>query len=188
MNIYKKNKPINIIFFTKEKLITHIKKALKKHYSHINYKNYLLKYFALNDISKGPMCSKHEVLTYNEVRDLWSWFKSHPYNLQSISIEDPQILWLNAEINDVIRITSVSEITGYTIRYRIVTPTCGKVIQKLNKKEETSSPIKKEEDEETLASDVESESEVETRYDEDEKEDLSYESSSSSSSEEEEEE
>jgi DNA-directed RNA polymerase subunit H (RpoH/RPB5) len=93
------------------------------------------KYFSI-EISKGPLCSKHVILSNNEVKDLCSReLIIHPLSLPSISINDPQNIWIGGELGEVIKILSISEITGETIRYRIVSPDSGKMIniQKLKK-------------------------------------------------------
>lgn len=87
------------------------------------YKNFLM------EISKGPLCSKHSILNYDEVRKLWALTYTHPFNYPSITIEDPHVIWIGAEIGDMIKIEGHSEITGKYISYRIVSPVTGKIIQ-----------------------------------------------------------
>lgn len=123
---------MDVIIITKLELSVYIKKALLK-YTHLKVFNYLQKYFSI-EISKGPLCSKHTVMTNNEVKDLCSReLIIHPLSLPSISISDPQNIWIGGELGEVIKIESISEITGRTIRYRIVSPDSGKMvnIQKL---------------------------------------------------------
>ena len=126
--------PLDVIIITKTELSVYIKKALLK-YTNLKVCNYLHKNFAI-EISKGPLCSKHIVMTNNDVRDLCSReLIIHPLSLPSISINDPQNIWIGGELGEVIKIISVSEITGKSIRYRIVSPDSGKMIniQKLKK-------------------------------------------------------
>jgi DNA-directed RNA polymerase subunit H (RpoH/RPB5) len=126
--------PLDIIIITKLELSVYIKKALLK-YTHLKIFNYMHKYFSI-EISKGPLCSKHIILSNNEVKDLCSReLIIHPLSLPSISINDPQNIWIGGELGEVIKILSISEITGETIRYRIVSPDSGKMIniQKLKK-------------------------------------------------------
>merc|ERR1712071_639459 len=126
--------PLDVIIITKTELSVYIKKALLK-YTNLKIYNYLHKNFAI-EISKGPLCSKHIVMTNNDVRDLCSReLIIHPLSLPSISINDPQNIWIGGELGEVIKIISVSEITGKSIRYRIVSPDSGKMtnIQKLKK-------------------------------------------------------
>lgn len=118
--------PLDIIIITKSELSIYIKKLLLK-YTNFKIYNYLHKNFAI-EISKGPLCSKHIVMTDDEVRDLCSReLIIHPLGLPSISINDPQNIWIGGELGEVIKIISVSEITGRTTRYRIVSPDSGKI-------------------------------------------------------------
>jgi len=126
--------PVDVIILTKVELSIYINKSLAK-YTHFNVFNYMHKYFTL-ELSKGPLCSKHTILSNNEVRSLCSReLIIHPLSLPSISINDPQNIWIGGELGQVIEIISVSEITGTAIRYRIVSPDSGKMInvQKLRK-------------------------------------------------------
>ncbi len=120
---YKKQK-IHILFFTKRKFNTYIKKSIKE-YDNITHDNYLHKHFIM-EISRGPLCSTHEILSVDDVRKLCVALKIHPYHLQAIHVTDPQIIWIGAQIYDVVKITSYSELTGKMITYRIVTSTSGK--------------------------------------------------------------
>jgi DNA-directed RNA polymerase subunit H (RpoH/RPB5) len=124
----------DVIIITKLELSVYIKKALLK-YTNLKIFNYLHRYFSI-EISKGPLCSTHTILSNTEVKDLCSReLIIHPLSLPSISINDPQNIWIGGELGEVIKILSVSEITGETIRYRIVSPDSGKMInlQKLRK-------------------------------------------------------
>jgi DNA-directed RNA polymerase subunit H (RpoH/RPB5) len=126
--------PADVIIISKDELNVYINKALLK-YPKLNIHNYLHKYFAI-ELTHGPLCSKHSILTDDEVRTLCSRdLIIHPLSLPSISINDPQNIWIGGELGQVIKIESISEITGNTIRYRIVSPDSGKLInmQKLRK-------------------------------------------------------
>jgi len=116
-----------VIIISKEELSIYINKALTK-YSHLRIFNYPYKLFAI-EIAKGPMCSKHTILADNEVRTLCARdLIIHPLSLPSISVNDPQNIWIGGEIGQVVKIESISEITGNTIRYRIIAPDSGKII------------------------------------------------------------
>ena len=119
--------PADIIILSKLELSIYINKSLTK-YSHLKIYNYLHKYFAI-ELAVGPLCSHHKILTNTEVRSLCSReLIIHPLSLPSISISDPQNIWIGGELGQVIKIESISEITGKTIRYRIVSPDSGKMI------------------------------------------------------------
>ena len=134
--------PADVIIITKNPLSVYINKSILK-YPYLNIHNYLHMYFSI-EIDKGPLCSKHEVLNNDEVRRLCSQeLIIHPLSLPAIRINDPQNIWIGGEIGDVIKITSISEITGKTIRYRIVTPVSGKIVNVLKENERIE--IKEEE-------------------------------------------
>jgi DNA-directed RNA polymerase subunit H (RpoH/RPB5) len=127
------NDPADVIIISKSELSIYINKALIK-YTHLNVSNYLHKYFAI-ELSTGPLCSHHQVLSNSDVRLLCSRdLIIHPLSLPSIAINDPQNIWIGGELGQVVQINSISEITGKTIRYRIVAPDSGKVMnmQKIN--------------------------------------------------------
>ena len=119
--------PADVIIISKNELNVYINKALSK-YPHLKIYNYLHKFFAI-EIANGPLCSRHSILDNNEVRALCSQeLIIHPLSLPSISINDPQNIWIGGELGQIIKIESISEITGRTIRYRIVSPDSGKMI------------------------------------------------------------
>lgn len=125
------NNPADLIIITKNDLSIYINKSFIK-YPHLTVYNYLHKYFAI-ELEKGPLCSKHTILTNNEVKNLCAnELMIHPLSLPSISINDPQNIWIGGTLGQVIKITSISEITGLTIRYRIVSPDSGKMINLQN--------------------------------------------------------
>ena len=127
------NEPADIIIISKLELSIYINKSILK-YKSLTYYNYLHKYFAL-ELSKGPMCSEHEILSNTYVRNLCAnELIIHPLSLPSISINDPQNIWIGGTLGQVIKITSISELSGKVIRYRIVSPDSGKMlnIQKLS--------------------------------------------------------
>lgn len=127
--------PADVIIISKQELSVYINKSIIK-YPHLKVFNYLHKYFAI-ELSKGPLCSEHTILSNNEVRSLCSReLIIHPLSLPSISVNDPQNIWVGGELGQVIKIVSISENTGKVIRYRIVSPDSGKMINihKLKKK------------------------------------------------------
>lgn len=117
----------DIIMITKEELNVYRRKSVRQ-YKNLNVKNYLHKHFII-ELNKGPLCSKHTLLSKNEVKTLCYDLMAHGHKLPAIFADDPQCIWVGGEINDIIKIEAKSEITGKTIRYRIVTPSSGKVIQ-----------------------------------------------------------
>ena len=125
--------PADVIIISKNELSVYIKKAFIVYKSTLNIFNYLHKTFAI-ELSEGPLCSPHTILSNNEVRTLCSQdLIVHPLSLPSLSINDPQNIWIGGELGQVVKIESISEITGKTIRYRIISPDSGTIlnIQKL---------------------------------------------------------
>jgi DNA-directed RNA polymerase subunit H (RpoH/RPB5) len=177
------DEPVNVIIISKNELSIYINKALLK-YKHLQIFNYVHKFFAI-EISKGPFCSKHTLLTNNEVRTLCSRdLTIHPLSLPAISINDPQNTWIGGELGDVVRIDSISEITAKTIRYRIVSPDSGKLVNvnKINQKlntytigsspnENKPSPIKEEQKIEDVKLHDEISAYVDDNYDDDDYDD-----------------
>jgi DNA-directed RNA polymerase subunit H (RpoH/RPB5) len=117
----------NIIMITKHPLNVYRMKSIKQ-YSHLNVKNYLHKIYIM-EINKGSLCSKHTVLSPEENKRVCYELLAHAHKLPAISESDPQNIWIGGEVNDVIRIDRISEISGHSINYRIVTPASGKVLQ-----------------------------------------------------------
>lgn len=92
-------------------------------YPNLELINYSIDHFK-NELPLGPHCSKHTILPDQEVRELFLETLSLKscYELPRILIDDPQIIWIGAKINDVIKIETKSKITGKYISYRIVSP------------------------------------------------------------------
>ena len=134
----------SIIMITKEELNIYRRKSINQ-YPNLNIKNYLHKHFIM-EMNKGPLCSKHTVLSPEEVRRVCYSLKVHAHKLPAISAADPQNIWIGGEINDLIKIEAYSEITGHSIHYRIVTPASGKVLQNstIVKKDATITEIDEE--------------------------------------------
>jgi DNA-directed RNA polymerase subunit H (RpoH/RPB5) len=133
--LYRYNEPREIILFTKDRLSIYLKKAVKKHHNLTIY-NYLHKYFIM-EMNKGPLCSKHTILSIEEAKDVCFDLMTHGHKLPAIYVDDPQNIWIGGKINDIIKIEAFSELTGKTVRYRIVVPSTGRddssvVIKKIN--------------------------------------------------------
>lgn len=126
--------PSNVIIISKLALSVYINKALAK-YTHLRIYNYMHQYFAI-ELALGPLCSKHTILSNKEVRVLCSRdLVIHPLSLPSISVNDAQNIWIGGELGQIVKIESISEITGKTIRYRIISPDSGKMINIQNLKQ-----------------------------------------------------
>lgn len=112
----------NVIIISKEPLSIYINKILPS-LVNLTIENYLHRHFVI-EIPKGPLCSKHTILTKSEVQQLClNELMIHPLGLPSILVTDPQCIWIGAKVGQVIKIEANSEITGKVIRYRLVVPT-----------------------------------------------------------------
>lgn len=110
----------HIILITKKEVTVYIKRAILSR-SHLKIDNYLHVNFIM-ELSKGPLCAEHEIIDIKSDPSVIIDIMALPDSLPAISITDPQIIWLGAKCGDVIRIRAKSELTGETIRYRVVKP------------------------------------------------------------------
>lgn len=119
--------PADIIIISRELLNIYLNKTFVK-FPHLKIFNYLYKHFS-QELPNAPLCSRHTVLTDEEVKILCSQeLIIHPLCAPAISVNDPQNIWIGGEIGQIIKIESVSPLSGKVIRYRIVSPDSGKVL------------------------------------------------------------
>lgn len=126
--MYEKNH-IETMFITKKELSTYFIRNIQTENKKINLivHNYLHKRFLL-EITNGPLCGKHTVLTKQEARELCAeHLMTSKFKLPFILITDPQIIWCGAKIGDIVKIEINSELAGRSIRYRLVVPQNGKI-------------------------------------------------------------
>jgi DNA-directed RNA polymerase subunit H (RpoH/RPB5) len=117
---------IKIIMITKDELNSYRRKSINQHNLKVN--NYLHRDFNIEK-SKGSLCSKHVILTKEEAELALYSNMIEKESLPKISEMDPQIIWIGGQPGDVIKITPYSEITGFTVVYRLVIPSYGNIIQ-----------------------------------------------------------
>ena len=119
--------PTEIMFIMRNEPSTYIAKAMvKREFNHIIKHIWLHIIFAL-EIPRGPHCPTHTILNENEKKILLTEsLKIHPLKLPVIYKNDPQCIWIGAEIGDIIKIEGLSYATGISIRYKIVSPPAGK--------------------------------------------------------------
>lgn len=109
----------DIIIISESPLKSHLQKAVKS-FKRFNIKKYIHDNFSIV-IPNAAISSKHEILTKDEVTNLLNKdLYCNIQNLPKIDINDPQCIWLGAELGDVLRITSDSNISGKYIHYRLV--------------------------------------------------------------------
>jgi DNA-directed RNA polymerase subunit H (RpoH/RPB5) len=118
--------PADVYIITKMPLSIYINKILHK-FSNLKILNFLHRHFSI-EITRGPHCSKHTILTDEEViKTCFQDLMIHPLSIPPIFVTDPICIWIGAEIGQVIRIEADSEISGKVIRYRIVSPKVGRI-------------------------------------------------------------
>ncbi len=119
--------PSDIILITHSELKTYALRVIDKH-SHLKIKTYLQSYFNLI-APNGPLCSKHRIMSFDEVYNLFNnELFCYLTNLPKILVDDVQCIWIGAEVGDVLEITSPSDIAGSWVHYRVVIPRSGKII------------------------------------------------------------
>lgn len=118
--------PATVLLIPKVKISSYVAKALIA-FPYLTFKVYLHKNFLMN-ITKGPKCAKHKLLTAAEKKQvLNNDLMSNLITLPAIRLNDPQVLWLpDAKIGDVVKITTYSDKAGEVITYRVVIPSDGK--------------------------------------------------------------
>jgi len=157
--------PADIYVITKTPLSIYINKILYK-FANLKIHNFLHKHFSI-EITRGPHCSKHTILSDDEViKTCFQDLMIHPLAIPPIYVTDPICVWIGAEIGQVIRIEANSENAGKVIRYRIVSPKVGRI--PVNKTPNISSlgPSKKATIEDVNNIDEDAEAEIEIDDDE----------------------
>jgi len=71
------------------------------------------------DLRKAPGVPKHEIVTSDEEKHIIERYYIHGKNMPYILSTDPQIIWIGAKPGDIIRITRMSEVSGYATIYRL---------------------------------------------------------------------
>ncbi len=115
----------NIIMITHTLFGPFIQKAVASLGIHIN--NYKIAHF-LSELPKGPLVPLHTILSPEEEKKLLEIdLKKEKTELPKILLSDPQVIWIGAKLNDVIKITDKSILSGHAIRYRVVVLSAGQV-------------------------------------------------------------
>jgi len=63
---------------------------------------------------------KHSIMTAEESKAFFDMYRCNRGDLQKIHLSDPAIIWLGANVGDIIKIDRLSENTGISIGYRVV--------------------------------------------------------------------
>lgn len=143
--------PHEVILVTPELIPNYVNEA-KRLNKHLDLYNYPSRTFNLI-IPQGPLCFPHRVMTQSEVKklcnnELFNYITSLP----KINVMDPQCIWINAKVGDVLEIIGDTDSTGKYIKYALVIPKNEKFIAKeKDAGEETMiEPVEKEVPEEPV--------------------------------------
>ena len=80
-------------------------------------------------LPNGPLCYKHRILSRAEILELANnELCCYIINLPKIYDNDPQCLWIGAQVGDVLEITMYTDMAGEVIVYRVVVPRNGRVL------------------------------------------------------------
>ena len=90
------------------------------------YKGYKIQqiphYIFTNDATKGPNCYPHRIISDKERFEILEREKIAPEKMPFITFNDPQCIYIDAKIGDILEIATFSEVAGKRITYRIVQP------------------------------------------------------------------
>lgn len=111
--------PSDVMLITKNEFKIYSVKAIAVA-KHLNVKTFLHENFSII-IPKGPLCQPHRILSAKETnRVLTKELFCDISNLPKIYENDPQCIWIGAEIGDVVEVISDSDISGKYMTYRLV--------------------------------------------------------------------
>ncbi len=74
----------------------------------------------VTDMTKCPYVPKHEIMSKEELNEMLAFRYKKASDLPGIMQDDTQVIWIGANVGDVIKITRFSEVTGYSIVHRVV--------------------------------------------------------------------
>lgn len=141
--------PTDVILVTEQPLKKYTYDNINT-FKHLRVKGYLHRNFDVI-MPNVPLAYRHRIMSKSEVLNLLNnELRCSLINLPKILSDDVQIIWIAAEVCDVVEIRALSDIMGESIRYHVVVPRSGRVISF------RQDPIeeKKEEEEELEIEDV----------------------------------
>ena len=139
--------PSNVMLISQNKFKVYSMKSINA-FNHLKVKTYLHENFSLI-IPNGPLCYNHRIMSASEIDNLLNnVLFCHVINLPKILDDDPQCIWIGAEVGDVVEITASSDISGEYVSYRLVVAKSGRVIS-FRSVENNATKEKPEEEEET---------------------------------------
>jgi DNA-directed RNA polymerase subunit H (RpoH/RPB5) len=108
-----------IVLLMKNKLKQNIDSVLVPR-KHLNITVFLQKYLT-RELPAAPLCGRNRILERDEVlRLLNDDLDVRLSELPIIRAEDPQCMWINAKVGDVIETVMESDNSGETVHYRVV--------------------------------------------------------------------
>lgn len=126
----------SLIMITYQPMNVYHRKAINSQ-KHLKVSVYRHEIFDLV-LPNGPLCYPHRIMTREEVIKLTNEdLCCYVINLPKILDEDPQVIWIGAEVGNVIEIKMLSDISGESYQYKVVIPKSGKVIAYKDSNQET---------------------------------------------------
>jgi len=108
-----------VIMITKYDLNKHIKKNYVN-YNNLTIYNFPHKYFIV-PINKGPLCAKYRILSKDEAEELLNnLMKINRYELRKIRVDDPQMIWIDANVGDIVECEDISFYSAFSCKYELV--------------------------------------------------------------------
>ena len=122
----KKNTDLVIIYTNNLKSINYNYTLSKGYMDNYNFNNYhVINYKLLYiNITNHIFVPKHEIISENEKNELIDkYYLKDLTDLSCISFQDPQVIFIGGKINDVIKITRISDTAETSLIYKLVTDT-----------------------------------------------------------------
>ena len=122
----KKNTDLVIIYTNNLKSINYYYTLSKGYMDNYNFNNYhVINYKLLYiNITNHIFVPKHEIISENEKNELIDkYYLKDLTDLSCISFQDPQVIFIGGKINDVIKITRISDTAETSLIYKLVTDT-----------------------------------------------------------------
>jgi len=121
-SVIKKDKKAPKIIIISPEPISQLSRFNMTHAKGIEIINMLQIHFT-TDITKGPFCFPHTIVPKDQVGPIMhSLGINKLYNLPKIKKTDPQCLRIGANVGDLIKIESLSQMAGKRISYRFCIP------------------------------------------------------------------
>lgn len=122
----KENTDLVIIYTNNLKSINYNYTLSKGYMDNYNFNNYhVINYKLLYiNITNHIFVPKHEIISENEKNELIDkYYLKDLTDLSCISFQDPQVIFIGGKINDVIKITRISDTAETSLIYKLVTDT-----------------------------------------------------------------